>query len=375
MLVVSLLLGLPLLVVFIDAKLLKFIALFLVNHNVPVYVLANVSSVDLPCPAVVVVSGDADFFARVRGRFKSHEFVMWILQQPFRGVPFWHWRSIISAVTRRCSRWDLLPIKFRHNAYGGATNASHVIAFSAAFGVSSDSFVHPPNVTRTLRHFRKPADNSFVRPCRSLPAVDINCNKPIVSEGLLRLEGLLPVSTPHVEVCGPSVFHPGKLVRRKLSRDEFLAVYDVPSALCSTFLELGNWSDHDDGGLPFKVAPSPVILSSLMRQLWGSGGGVEIDSIEKRPAETILVLQSCLTHDVSPTMRITECSDGLDGDSSVELAATVDLGVDLYPNDGRPAPSDDCGRSAGSSLSSKSSSLVSFRVYDTDSDDDSFMPR
>jgi hypothetical protein len=82
-LVVALLLKLQVSAVFMEAKMLKFIAPLFATQDVKLYILANVFTMDLPSPSVVVVSGSVEFFARLRSRLKAHDQVCWILQQDF----------------------------------------------------------------------------------------------------------------------------------------------------------------------------------------------------------------------------------------------------------------------------------------------------
>jgi hypothetical protein len=176
--------------------------------------------------------------------------------------------------------------------YGGATNALHLISFGSAFGFQDREFVHPLNVQRTLHHFWKPAESMSVKVCSGFPVVDGDQQRPLTFTGCLRVEGLFCVSTPCIEVCGPSVFHPGKLVRRQLSRAEFMAVYDVPAALYDTFLQRCQWICTEP--LLFEHAVSPVIVTSLFRQLWSNIGGVSFLSGDDRfePAPPLPVLEA-----------------------------------------------------------------------------------
>ena len=149
------------------------------GKDINVYVLANVYKVDLLFPAMVVVSGSAKFYDHLRVRLNLYDHVMSICQQSFRGVPFKGWHKTIAACKKRCKQWQLSPILFFHNAYGGATNAAHLIRFTESFGLTSSEFDHPPNVARTLRHFWKPSDPSPVKFCLQPPEVQINYNSPL----------------------------------------------------------------------------------------------------------------------------------------------------------------------------------------------------
>jgi hypothetical protein len=144
-LVVALMLDLSIAAVFIEAMMLKFLSPLLADRDITVYMLANVYSVDLPHPAVVIVSGLVQFFSglRRRGRLKLHSYVLWILQQSFCGLSFKTWLRTLTVGSERCMDWGLSPIDFRHDSYGGATTACHLFGFSAAFGIDA-STCHPP---------------------------------------------------------------------------------------------------------------------------------------------------------------------------------------------------------------------------------------
>jgi hypothetical protein len=183
------------------------------------------------------------------------------MQKPFFGVKFTTWIKDLKTASRLSREWGLTPVHFQHADYGGATNAIHMIAFGSSFGFDDHPFRHPPNVCRSIRHFWKPAESIPVKVCSGFPVVSGDHKRPLIHKGVLRVEGLFPVSFPCTEVCGPSVFHPGKLVRRRLSRGEFMAIFDVPAPLYDAFLQRGQWDC--DTPLPFECAVSPVILTSL----------------------------------------------------------------------------------------------------------------
>jgi hypothetical protein len=148
MLIVALVLDLLVLAVFIEAKLFKFISPLLQGKDVTVYVLANVYTVELLFPAMVVVSGSDRFYDHLRGQLRHFDHLMWIFQWPFRGTPFKHWRKAIAASVKLCTWWSLTPIVFFHNAYGGATDAAHLIEFTPAFGLVVSEFVVCPPTQR-----------------------------------------------------------------------------------------------------------------------------------------------------------------------------------------------------------------------------------
>jgi hypothetical protein len=80
-LVVALLLDLPILAIFIEARVARLLGPLLHGKSLALYVLAEVTSIDLPFPLVVVVSGSITFYARLRDRLKYHDYVMWVFQQ------------------------------------------------------------------------------------------------------------------------------------------------------------------------------------------------------------------------------------------------------------------------------------------------------
>jgi hypothetical protein len=252
-LVVALLLDLPVAAVFLEAKMLKFLSPLLTERQITVHLLASVYSVHLPHPAVVVVSGSVQFFSGLKGRLSHYSHVLWILQQSFRGLSFKSWLRTLTIGTKRCKDWGLSPVRFCHDSYGGATTACHLFGFSPAFGIDASTYHHPPNVERSIKHFWKPAANAPVKFCSSLAEVVGDPRRPVITKGILRAEGLLPIQSPLMEICGPSVFHPGKQVRRRLTKEEYMAIFDVPSVLFSTFAELGYWALRSSFGTVFRL--------------------------------------------------------------------------------------------------------------------------
>eukprot|EP00804_Cyclotella_cryptica_P022757 CCRYP_004988-RA/>CCRYP_004988-RA protein AED:0.68 eAED:0.37 QI:0/-1/0/1/-1/1/1/0/432 len=310
---------------------------------------------------------------------------MWIMQRSVRGLSFKHGQHLMNQAVGACAHLDLSPVIFRHSDYGGATNAAHVIAFSRSFDIWPSHFKRPPNVPRSIRHFWKLAASIPAKPCSILPTVSLDHTRPITSNGLLRVEGLLPVSSPCLEVVGPSVLSEGKLVRRLLTQEEFLSVYDVLSVLFDTLKSCGHWGVNHP--LPFESAPSPVILTSLFRQLWSDGGVCVLETLESGllSPEVSTVVSSDLVGEE------TDCSAEAVKDAvecnvpkpMQDPTISVPLGVLLYPNNDRLELDDDTEYSRStlplpidrSDSDDTTATDITYRSCDTKSDDDSFMPR
>eukprot|EP00956_Cyclotella_meneghiniana_P006577 scaffold8677_cov44-Cyclotella_meneghiniana.AAC.3 len=306
---------------------------------------------------------------------------MWIVNKPQDRTSSKSAQRMLVAAAKDCQRHHLLPLTFKHRDYGGATTAQHIIGFSAAFGLSTDTFSHPPNVDRTLRYFWKPAEK-LVQPVhldREPPAVVGNHKRPLKFKDSLRLEGLFPVSDPHAFVCGPSVFHPGKSVHRKLTQGERMALFDVPSDLMDVFKSLGAWGFKP---LPFERSISPVIMTSLFRQLWGTGGGSlqfvttttvaspELVLSEEFEAESVseevslLDLEGELVTSVGDDSS-TSCSISSE---SYDMPALVDIRPSDFDSDSDPS-------SSASTDSEFDTTAGGDRSFDPSSAEDSFMPR
>ena len=88
---------------------------------------------------------------------------------------------------------------------------------------------------RTIRHFWKPAAKTkliktILEPFH--PQLPITPLRSVHARGVLQLHGLLPIQ-------GPSMFKPTASVVRRLTREERLDIFDVPSILHQSLLELG----------------------------------------------------------------------------------------------------------------------------------------
>jgi hypothetical protein len=84
-------------------------------------------------------------------------------------------------------------------------------------------------------------------------------------------------------------------------------------------------------------------------------------------------VSSCLQDDTTVHTSLAPEADEM----STEASMSVDLGVELFPNDGRSSPSNDVEVKSLSSLSQSMAkeSIITYRSLDTESVEDSYMPR
>lgn len=169
-----------------------------------------------------------------------------------------------------CGVAGLIPTFLDHYAFSGTTDGHYVVGvgWSADPEQSIRHSLHPP-LRRSLCHFWLPAESTAdmkacasPAPTRSGRDWHAHC---ILHDVAARMEGLFLVASSTVDCIGPSVFHPGKSVRRQLTRSEFLRLFDsAVSRLC--------WQ-LSRGPAPFEEALPPTIWAWILRTLWGNDGG------------------------------------------------------------------------------------------------------
>ena len=343
--VAALMLKLPITKLFVDLSLLAFYEPFLEGSSVSVESVDAAPLAYFDAHSVVIVHASVDFFTYLHEHnvLRSLKWVIWIANLPCFGLSF---KSIVRMTDRaqgHCRRFNLIPFLVKHSEYGGATTGRHVLGFSSAFGLETTPLTTPPNVPRSIRHFWKPAEKlrNPVHLGRVPPALSGVHQRPVNFKDCLRTEGLLPVSHPYSTIVGPSVFFPGQAVRRKLTQDELMAIFDVPSPLLDVFKTRARWSGITP--LPFMGSISPVIMSSVFRELWGSRGGTGFSS-------------SCVEASASPGSSTPT--------HSVDMEVVSDDANSVSPKS----------LSSDSELSTDVPDLCN-RSFDTSSAGDSYMPR
>ena len=176
----------------------------------------------------------------------------------------------------KCRTWGLTPIIYPHILYGGATTGIHLVAFGPGIGRNWSSFSHPADVRRSLTHFWHSAANTRYRSCSTKIASFAGNHERVlrVTAGgvsAVRLQGLLPTYNSTTFVVGPCAFLRDALVVRRLTCKELLRIFDVPLALDSSFLSKP-WPASVP--LPFVTSISANIVTKIFRHLWMEPGGV-----------------------------------------------------------------------------------------------------
>lgn len=264
-------LGLGVAQMFVTPGVLKIVGSSLESSGVSVYNLDRFHRAQLVWPAVVVVSGTQSFYKRLQCRLLSHSDVIWSHEQVFRGSHYQQCSKRLGEVSRFCRASNLKSVSFRHSAYGGATNAIHLVAFSPSLAAHWINFHHPPNVSRSIRHSWNPVAKCVLRVCQDVPSVRPSTfPKPLFWDNSLRVEGLAHVCNTGLPVIGPSVFKPGQLICHYLTSDELSRVVDLPLYLDSV---LADCSDNQTVPLAYKNAISPTILAFIFWHVWGFAGG------------------------------------------------------------------------------------------------------
>ena len=366
--IAALLLKLPIKKLFVDLSLMMLYEPLLQGRSVEIESVDRAPQAYFDVGTVVIVHASVDFFTCLHERnvLRSVRWVIWIPNLPSFGLSFKSTSRLTLRAQKECRRFDLSPLLLKHSDYGGATTGRHVLGFSSAFNLGSSSFSPPPNVSRSIRHFWKPAEQlrNPVHLGRRPPALTGDFKRPVNFKDCLRIEGLLPVSHPYSTIVGPSVFFPGQAVRRVLTHVELMSIFDVPSLLLDVFKSSSQWSTT--APMPFMTSISPVIMSSVFRELWGSRGGTGFSSVG---AEASTSLES--SPGSGPPTHLSDMAFG--SGSHHSTLSSADDSADLSSS-----VSDLCEDSTDSSSTGNSSTDIPDlcdRSFDTSSAGDSFMPR
>ena len=216
----------------------------------------------------VLSSGSMQFLPQVMSKLKTHvgSFVyatdVVFAGRRVRDIQ----RSYCTMQQQRLVDYGLESVQVLHAEFGGITSAIHLLSYRM---LTPDVF-RPYNVLqRSLAHVLDAATSiSGVEigepPLLTPPFPRI----PIVENDVLRLEGLLDVSRPNLQVVCRSVFKGSGWIRRLPSGIEYLRALDMPVGMDAV---LGK-----EKGMRSKLfrSMSPLIVSSILRAMWSVGGGV-----------------------------------------------------------------------------------------------------
>lgn len=171
------------------------------------------------------------------------------------------WRKMVGeAAAENC-----MVTIVRHSDFGGATSGNHLVI---CWGIPVESaFVPPPCTPRVLKHLIEAATmGSFHAIAEPAPLGPALPRSVLVSDGLVRCEGLYDVSEPSRLIACPSVFSKTGWVKRMLSRKELLRLFDLPTGMDGVLLNQPQLVDFVNG-------LSPLVVTSVFRTLWGKVEG------------------------------------------------------------------------------------------------------
>ena len=251
----------------------------------------------------------------------------------------------------------LTAVTLRDAKFGGATDASFVFGFgNQLHGRSVPSEV--PHVGYVLRHYLDGGAKGWFDRCRSedLPVLPDDTEHVVWGNSQLivmrrvkfgpnpdgdsdhftagtagrfiRPEGLFPCADPLVSVACPCYFAKGKLSMRSLTVPELLRLYQLPLHMDDFFQQF-----RMSSALPFEQAASPVIYTSIFRQLWGvAEGGLSGDS-HQREASVPIELDEEAVEDVTDAAAIDggntldDGGDTLDDGGGILTDSAIDAGT------------------------------------------------
>ena len=234
----------------------------------------------LPSTVCLMVSGSRPFYKILRARLQAHPGpIFYAFNTKFQNEKSHNVRRDLYRLQKMLAADNFKSVILSHSDFGGATNARHVIAFR---GFDPVVFSTPECMPRVLKHLLNSAAKGFAQPIDSPVSLQGAVPRsPIVVDGLLRREGLLDLHHPRKHIAVPSVFAPSGWVRRTLTLKELLRAFDLPISMDPVFASIDSL-ELKNGTLPNGVdsALSPLIVTSIMRTLWGQSVGGKVDSTD-----------------------------------------------------------------------------------------------
>ena len=234
---------------------------------------------------VILGSGSHDFLRHIMPKLRHHAGpFIFANDMVFTGRRQYDVDRLYRSWATHDTTLGLESIVVRHAEFGGVTSAWHVVSFR---GVDRSIFTPTAPLPRTLRHvlcdttptaFQEiPAPTSLREP---------HPRSPIYVDGLMRREGLYDVSRPTAHIACPSVFKASGWGRRGISPTEMLRAFDISPSKNDVLL------NHRRARTLLQRSITPLVVTSICRNLWNTGGGIrgasaaQVSTVEDLPSST-----------------------------------------------------------------------------------------
>ncbi len=177
-------------------------------------------------------------------------------------------------VARQFKKWAILREQvglqsriLAHEEFGGVSSAFHLISCR---GVDPIVFSPPHSLPRVLAHVLDATTPDAGKEISRPAPLTATPRSPIISDGLLRAEGLFDVFRPHLRIASPCVFKSTGWTQRPLSAREHLRVFDVPLYMDAALLDKCRERRIKT---VLQRGITPLIASTVIRALWSNRGG------------------------------------------------------------------------------------------------------
>jgi hypothetical protein len=170
-----------------------------------------------------------------------------------------------------------------HTEFGGVTSAIHLISY---WGVEDSVFDAPPALPRVLAHILNSTSPDAAQEIDSPPALPTETrHSPVLTDGLLRQEGLYDVFHPDLHIARPCVFKATGWAERRLSAKEYLRAFDSPLDMDTVLLNPCR-ERRIRSVLPRGI--SAIVASAIFHSMWSEkAGGLNTEAITSQQGQTL----------------------------------------------------------------------------------------
>lgn len=223
-------------------------------------------------PVVVILSGSLEFLESVWLSVPDTRLVVVCLEIPRRGMTAKRVQRSLEEGQRRLQEWGLLTTRWADELCGGVTDAWHL--FGIGSNLASVAPSAPPNLRRSVSHHLSGGHTQFRDQLvlKSTVPSNVTAHQRVLRHnGVVRGDGLFPTREPRCRMYCPSHYQQHHWAIRKVSLAESLRIFQVPLKFDKAVLSHFN-VEHT---LPFEVAFPMDLLTTMLCELWGIGGGCE----------------------------------------------------------------------------------------------------